>query len=207
MRALILALALLATPAGAETRTAVFAGGCFWCVEADFEKVDGVIEAVSGYTGGTTENPTYTQVTGGRTGHYEAVRIAYDPDRVSYDILLWAFFRSVNPTDPGGQFCDRGDSYRTAIFVEDEAQREAAEKAKAQAEADLGRRVVTPILPSAPFWEAEAEHQDCYKGEALVLTRFGPRRQAVAYQLYREACGRDERVRQLWGDDAPFARP
>lgn len=205
MRALTLALVLLAAPAAAETRTAIFAGGCFWCVEADFERVDGVIEAVSGYTGGSTENPTYKEVSRDRTGHYEAVRITYDPDRVSYDILLWAFFRSVNPTDPGGQFCDRGDSYRTAIFVADEAQRAAAEKAKAQAGADLGKRIVTPILPAATFWEAEAEHQDYYKGDDLVLTRFGPRRQAVAYKLYRQACGRDERVRQLWGEDAPFA--
>ena len=205
MRATTLALALLAAPAAAETRTAIFAGGCFWCVEADFERVDGVLETVSGYIGGSTDNPTYKEVSGGKTGHYEAVRIAYDPERVSYDILLWAFFRSVNPTDPGGQFCDRGDSYRTAIFVEDEAQRAAAEKAKAQAETDLGKRVVTPILPAATFWEAEAEHQDYYKGDNLVLTRFGPRRQAVAYKLYREACGRDDRVRQLWGEDAPFA--
>ncbi|TNF62825.1 MAG: peptide-methionine (S)-S-oxide reductase [Rhodobacteraceae bacterium] len=205
MRMILAALALLAAPAAAETRTAVFAGGCFWCVEADFERIDGVVEAVSGYTGGTTENPGYKEVSRGGTGHYEAVRITYDPDRVSYDILLWAFFRSVNPTDPGGQFCDRGDSYRTAIFVGDDAQRAAAEKAKAVAEADLGKRVVTPILDAAPFWEAEAEHQDYYKGRDLVLTRFGPRRQAVAYKLYREACGRDRRVRELWGEDAPFA--
>lgn len=205
MRLFLALLALLAAPATAETRTAVFAGGCFWCVEADFERVDGVLAAVSGYTGGTTDNPTYAEVSGGDTGHYEAVRITYDPERVSYDILLWAFFRSVNPTDPGGQFCDRGDSYRTAIFVATEAERAAAEKAKAQAEADLGKRVVTPILAAAPFWEAEAEHQDYAIGRNIVLTRFGPRRQAVAYKLYREACGRDRRVRELWGEDAPFA--
>jgi peptide-methionine (S)-S-oxide reductase len=191
----------------AEPETALVAGGCFWCVEADFETVPGVIEAVSGYAGGHVANPGYRDVVRGGTGHYEAVAITYDPARIGYARILDLFLRSIDPFDAGGQFCDRGDSYRTAIFVEDEAQREAAEKAKARAEADLGRRVVTPILPAAPFWEAEAEHQDYFKGDNLVLTRFGPRRQAVAYRLYREACGRDARVRQLWGEDAPFARP
>jgi len=206
MRRLALALALSALPAAAQAETAIFAGGCFWCVEADFESLKGVEEVVSGYTGGTTENPGYKEVTRGGTGHYEAARIEYDPDIVSYDELLWAFFRSVDPTDAGGQFCDRGESYRTAIFVADAAEREAAELAKTRAEAELGRRIVTPILPAQTFWKAEARHQDYYKGRDLVLTRFGPRRQSAAYELYREACGRDARVRALWGKDAVFAR-
>ena len=175
----------------AQTEVLTVAGGCFWCVEADFEKVKGVQEVVSGYTGGTLENPTYDDVTGGNTGHYEAVQIRYDPAQVTRPQLLSMFFRSVDPTDAGGQFCDRGDSYRTAIFVSDPAEKADAERAKADA--------------AATFYEAEAYHQDYYKGDKLILTRFGPKRQAEAYNRYRDACGRDQRVRQLWGDAAPFA--
>jgi peptide-methionine (S)-S-oxide reductase len=187
------------------TETAIVAGGCFWCVEADFEKVQGVREVVSGYTGGTVANPTYRQVTGGGTGHYEAVRITYDPSVVSFDAILDMFLRSVDPTDAGGQFCDRGESYRTAIFVEGAEERRIAEAALAEAERALGRDVVTPVLDEAPFYEAEAYHQDYYKSEDLIITRFGPRSKESAYKLYREACGRDERVRALWGAEAPFA--
>ena len=206
MRKFVLALILATAPAAAVAETAVFAGGCFWCVEADFESLKGVREVVSGYTGGRTGNPSYKEVSGGGTGHYEAARIDYDPSIVSYEDLLWAFFRSVDPTDAGGQFCDRGESYRTAIFVANDAERQAAETAKARAEAELGRRIVTPILPAGEFWVAEDRHQDYYRGRDIVLTRFGPRRQSAAYDLYREACGRDERVRALWGEDAIFAR-
>lgn len=188
----------------APIETLTVAGGCFWCVEADFEKVRGVREVVSGYTGGTVANPTYKQVVGGGTGHYEAVQITYDAAQVSRDTLLSLFFRSVDPTDAGGQFCDRGDSYRTAIFVSDPAERRAAEAAKADARAALGRNVVTPILDAGPFYEAEAYHQDYYKSDDRILTRFGLRTKADAYGRYREACGRDQRVRQLWGNDAPF---
>jgi peptide-methionine (S)-S-oxide reductase len=187
------------------TETAIVAGGCFWCVEADFEKVQGVREVVSGYTGGTVANPTYRQVTGGGTGHYEAVRITYDPSVVSFDAILDMFLRSVDPTDAGGQFCDRGDSYRTAIFVEGAEERQIAEAALAEAERALGRDVVTPVLDEAPFYEAEDYHQDYYKSADIILTRFGPRSKESAYKLYREACGRDERVRALWGAEAPFA--
>jgi peptide-methionine (S)-S-oxide reductase len=187
------------------TETAVVAGGCFWCVEADFEKVQGVREVVSGYTGGTVANPTYRQVTGGGTGHYEAVRITYDPSVVSFDAILDMFLRSVDPTDAGGQFCDRGESYRTAIFVEGAEERQIAEAALAEAERALGRDVVTPVLDEAPFYEAEDYHQDYYKSADIILTRFGPRSKESAYKLYREACGRDERVRALWGAEAPFA--
>ncbi|MCU0911589.1 MAG: peptide-methionine (S)-S-oxide reductase MsrA [Rhodobacteraceae bacterium] len=184
---------------------AIVAGGCFWCVEADFEKVAGVRGAVSGFTGGTVANPTYRQVTAGGTGHYEAVEIDFDPGRIGYEQLLSLFFRSIDPTDAGGQFCDRGDSYRTAVFVQGAAQRAAAERAKAAAEAALGRPIVTPILDAGRFWPAEAYHQDYYLSDDVILTRFGPRRKSVAYDLYREACGRDARVRALWGDAAPFA--
>ncbi|SIO49332.1 peptide-methionine (S)-S-oxide reductase [Rhodovulum sp. ES.010] len=189
----------------ADTQTAIVAGGCFWCVEADFEKVKGVTEVVSGYTGGTVPNPTYKQVTRGGTGHYEAARITYDAEQISYDQILSLFFRSIDPTDAGGQFCDRGDSYRTAIFVSDPAQKRAAEAAKAQAESALGREIVTPIRPAAEFYPAENYHQDYYKSRERTLTRFGVKTRAEAYDLYRKACGRDDRVRQLWGDRAPFA--
>ncbi|WP_343080396.1 peptide-methionine (S)-S-oxide reductase MsrA [Ostreiculturibacter nitratireducens] len=206
MRFLILIFALLAGPVSAKTETAIFAGGCFWCVEADFEKVPGVKSVVSGYTGGTVENPTYKQVSAGGTGHYEAAEISYDPAKVSYEQLLKLFFRSVDPTDAGGQFCDRGDSYRTAIFVSDQAERALAEAAKAEAEAKLGRPVVTPILDAGTFWKAEEYHQDYYKSGDFIFTRFGPRKKSSAYKLYRESCGRDERLRKLWGSEAVFSR-
>lgn len=188
-----------------DVKTVVVAGGCFWCVEADFEKVGGVIDAVSGYAGGSTANPTYTDVSAGGTGHYEVVQITYDADRVSLAQLLHAFFRSVDPLDAGGQFCDRGESYRTAIFVANPAERAAAEQAKAAASAALGRTVVTPILDAAPFYRAEDYHQDYYKGRSIVLTRGGPKSQAEAYKFYREGCGRDARARDLWGSEALFA--
>ncbi|MDX8353128.1 peptide-methionine (S)-S-oxide reductase MsrA [Cognatiyoonia sp. IB215182] len=189
----------------AETlQTAYVAGGCFWCVESDFESLGGVVEVVSGYTGGATENPTYRTIKG--SGHYEAVEITYDADIVSYDQLLYAFFRSIDPTDAGGQFCDRGESYRTAVFVATPAERAAAEQAKARAERDLGQRIVTPILDAAPFYVAEDIHQDYYRGERLIVTRRGVKTQAEAYKFYREACGRDARVAALWGDAAPFVQ-
>ncbi|MFD0859372.1 peptide-methionine (S)-S-oxide reductase MsrA [Roseovarius aquimarinus] len=189
----------------AATETLVVAGGCFWCVEADFEKVKGVSEVVSGYTGGKTDNPTYKDVTGGNTGHYEAVEIKYDPDQVSRPQLLHMFLRSVDPTDAGGQFCDRGDSYRTAIFA-DGAAAEDARQAITAAEKDLGQKIVTPVLPEATFYEAEDYHQDYYKSQETRFTRFGIKTYAEAYKLYREGCGRDARVRALWGDAAPFAQ-
>lgn len=182
----------------------IVAGGCFWCVESDFESVAGVQEARSGYIGGTTANPTYKQVTKGGTGHYEAVEITFDPSKVSRETLLDLFFRSVDPTDAGGQFCDRGDSYRTAIFVSNKSEQGKAEAAKVKAQAQLGKTIVTPILNAGTFYEAEAYHQDYYKGSKIVLTRFGPKRQSEAYKRYRKACGRDARVKELWGSAAPF---
>lgn len=185
-------------------QTLVVAGGCFWCVEADFEKVRGVTEVVSGYTGGTVDNPTYRQVTGGGTGHYEAVEIQYDADQVTARQLLDLFFRSVDPTDAGGQFCDRGASYRTAIFVSNPTEQAVAQQALAAAQSELGQRIVTPILPAAEFYLAEDYHQDYYKGQNRVVTRGGIKTQAEAYAFYRAGCLRDQRIRQLWGDDAPF---
>ena len=206
------ALALVATvglfaqvqTAHANTETLTVAGGCFWCVESDFESVDGVKEAISGFAGGKVANPTYKQVVRGGTGHYEAVQIIFDPDIVSRDDILNKFFRSVDPTDAGGQFCDRGQSYATAIFAEGPQQKAAAEKAKAQAASDLGQKVVTPILGSFPFYVTDASHQNYYKGSKIMLTRFGPKKQSKAYKAYRDACGRDQRVEKLWGAAAPF---
>ncbi len=186
------------------TDTLVVAGGCFWCVESDFESVPGVRGVVSGYTGGSTKNPSYKDVTKGGSGHYEAVKITFDPDTVTRETLLDMFFRSVDPTDAGGQFCDRGDSYRTAIFVANKVEQGLAESAKAKAQAQLGQTIVTPILREGKFYKAEAYHQDYYKGSKIVLTRFGPKKQSEAYKRYRKACGRDARVKALWGSDAPF---
>jgi len=200
-----LAAMLRALPApAAGTETLTVAGGCFWCVESDFESVPGVIGAVSGFTGGKAANPTYDQVSKGGTGHYEAVQITFDPARVSRETLLNLFFRSVDPTDAGGQFCDRGNSYRTAIFVSDAGEKALAQQAKTNAQRALGQTVVTPILQQGAFYPADAYHQDYYKGNKLVFTRFGPKRQHSAYKAYRKACGRDARVKQLWGSDAPF---
>lgn len=200
---ILLAQALGAPRAGAgEPAQLTVAGGCFWCVEADFESLPGVLEAVSGYAGGDVPNPSYKAVTAGGTGHVEAVRITFDPDRISRAQLLDLFFRSVDPTDPGGQFCDRGDSYRSAIFVSDPGEKTLAEAARARAAAALGQPIVTPIIEGATFYPAEEYHQDYARGRRIVLTRFGPRRQSVAYKLYRQACGRDARLRALWGSAA-----
>ncbi len=179
-----------ATAAGTET--AIFAGGCFWCVESDFDAVPGVVATISGYTGGRTENPTYKQVTYGDTGHREAVEIRYDPSKVSYEELVEIFWRSVDPTDAGGQFCDRGESYTTAIFAASPAQRTAAEASKARIERSgkLGAPIVTPIENASAFYPAEEYHQDFY------------RKSPVRYKFYRYRCGRDARVGELWGEEA-----
>lgn len=203
--AIIVALASQSGRAQAQDiRTAVVAGGCFWCVESDFERVAGVVEVVSGFAGGTVANPSYRQVVAGGTGHLEVVQITYDADVLPYDRLLHLFLRSIDPLDAGGQFCDRGESYTTAIFVETPEERRLAEAALAAASRDLGQQVVTRVRAAAPFYPAEAYHQDYYRSEDVILTRFGPRRKSVAYDLYRDACGRDQRVEQLWGADAPF---
>lgn len=194
-----------AAPAMAATETVVLAGGCFWCVESDFEKVKGVESAVSGFTGGTTDNPTYKQVTRGGTGHYEAVKITYESDQLSFQQIVNLFLRSIDVTDAGGQFCDRGDSYRTAIFVENAGERKTAEAEIAKAQKELGQKIVTPVLDEKTFFPAEDYHQDYYKSGDTILTRFGLQSKHDAYKKYRDACGRDQRVKQLWGSAAPFA--
>ncbi|MEQ8308720.1 MAG: peptide-methionine (S)-S-oxide reductase MsrA [Hoeflea sp.] len=174
----------------ANTGVAIFAGGCFWCVEADFDKVDGVKETVSGYIGGEEDNPTYkTHVA---NGDREAVRITYDPSAVSYDELLKTFFRTVDPTDDGGQFCDRGFSYTTAVYTVNAAQAEAAQEAKADAADALGKPVVTEIVDASEFWPAEEYHQNYYK------------KNPIRYRYYRYGCGRDSRVEELWGSAANY---
>jgi peptide-methionine (S)-S-oxide reductase len=205
LRLSLMIAVMTAGAAHAETAKAVVAGGCFWCVESDFESVPGVIEVVSGFTGGSVDNPTYEQVSDGGTGHYEAVEITYDPAELPYEQLLQLFVRSVDVTDAGGQFCDRGDTYRTAIFVSDKGERDIAEATLATAASDLGVAVVTPILDAQTFWPADAYHQDYYKQDDIVLTRRGPKTKANAYKFYREACGRDARVNELWGDGAAFS--
>jgi len=172
-----------------KLRTATFAGGCFWCVEADFEKVEGVVDVISGYTGGHKENPTYEEVSAGGTGHVEAVQVIYDPQKVSYKELLDYFWRHVDPTDPGGQFLDRGSQYRTAIFYHDEEQRRLAEESKGELERSgrLAKPIVTEILPFTKFYRAEDYHQDYYKTHAL------------RYQFYRWNSGRDQVLTKVWG--------
>ncbi|WGH77370.1 peptide-methionine (S)-S-oxide reductase MsrA [Jannaschia ovalis] len=206
-RSLAPALALLALaprPAAAQDTdaTAIVAGGCFWCVEADFESVGGVGDVVSGFTGGTTPDPEY-RASG---DHIEAVRIPFDASQISYREVVDLFLRSIDPLDAGGQFCDRGLEYTTAIFVDGPEQRAAAEAALAEAEAELGREIVTPIRDASEFYPVGDYHQDYYKSdERLAFSSVGlavPK--SVAYKRYREGCGRDARVRQVWGDDAPF---
>jgi peptide-methionine (S)-S-oxide reductase len=187
---LLLALALLAArPAlSAEPQTAILAGGCFWCVEADLDKLPGVLETVSGYSGGDSVMPTYENHSA--AGHLEVVKITFDPDVLSYRHLLDVFWRTVDVTDDGGQFCDRGNSYRTAVFVQGEEQRAIAEASKADAQAALGAPIKTRILEAAPFWRAEDYHQDYYEKSSLQ------------YSYYRFACGRDRRVERVWGEAA-----
>jgi len=166
----------------------IIAGGCFWCVESDFEKIPGVREAISGYTGGTLDNPTYKKVGTNRTGHLEAVKVIYDPAVVSYRRLVDYYWKTVDPTDASGQFCDKGESYTTALFVTPE-QRADAENSLQQIKADkpFNADIVTPILPAVTFYDAEGYHQDYYKVNP------------VRYKYYRNGCRRDARLKQLWG--------
>ena len=169
---------------------ATFAGGCFWCTESDFEKIPGVVKVISGYTGGTLENPTYAQVSSGSTQHLESVEVYYDPTRISYETLLEDFWKMVDPTDAGGQFVDRGHQYTTAIFYHTEAQRIAAENSlKAMnASGRYDKPIVTPIRPALPFYPAEEYHQDYYKHNPL------------RYHFYRWNSGRDQYLKRIWGD-------
>ncbi len=174
---------------------ATFAGGCFWCVEADFEKVNGVVEAISGYSGGRTENPSYEEVSSGTTGHVEAVQVIYDPAKVSYEELLDAFWRHIDPTDPGGQFVDRGEQYRSVIFYNDEGQRAAAEESKRKLESSgrFDKPIVTEILPFSKFYRAEEYHQGYSK------------KNPVRYKYYRYMSGRDQFITKIWSKDMQIA--
>lgn len=172
----------------AATKSAYFAGGCFWCIEKDFEHVKGVKEVTSGYQGGTIENPTYQN----HPDYIEAVKIDYDPNVVSYEELLKIFFRTVDPTDPGGQFCDRGYAYTTAIFAGDDTELQAANQAKLEAGDALGQSIATKIRDFAKFWDAEGYHQNYYK------------KNPVRYKYYRFRCGRNQTVQALWGDMAYY---
>jgi peptide-methionine (S)-S-oxide reductase len=197
MARLLTSLALLAALAGAavaqgtppkpERAVAIFAGGCFWCVEADFDKVPGVVSTVSGFTGGTVANPSYKQVSGGGTGHTEAVQIVYDPRKVSYQQLLDYFWRHIDPTVKDRQFCDVGSEYRSAIFVSNDEERKLAQASKNKVATQLGKPVQTEIASAGAFYKAEEYHQDFYK------------KNAVKYKFYRWNCGRDQRLEELWG--------
>ncbi len=180
----------LQPPPGAGLNTAAFAGGCFWCMVHPFEVLPGVSAVVSGYTGGTVANPTYHQVSAGGTGHRESVQVTYDPKRIGYDRLLYVYWRNIDPFDAGGQFCDRGRQYTSAIFVADAEQRRLAEASKRALEARFKRPVATVILPAGPFYRAEEYHQDYY------------RKNPIRYRYYRLGCGRDARLAQVWGKAA-----
>lgn len=182
----LLAAAPVSPAAQEGMATAVFAGGCFWCVEKDFEKLEGVLDVVSGYSGGLKENPTYED----HEGHLEAVQVTYDPAIIAYRQLVDYLLRHIDPLDAGGQFCDRGHSYTSAIFAANADEWSAAEASIAEAEKVLGQDVVTPILDRSAFWLAEGYHQDYYKKNSL------------RYGYYRAACGRDARVKKVWGSAA-----
>jgi len=171
----------------AKSVVATFAGGCFWCVEADFDKVDGVISTTSGYTGGSVANPTYQQVSAGGTGHTEAVKVAYDPAKVSYEKLLDVFWHNHDPLAKNAQFCDHGEQYRAGIFYHDEDQRRLAEASRQAVQKRFKEPVQTEISPAGAFYVAEDYHQDFYQ------------KNPVRYKFYRYNCGRDKRLEQLWG--------
>jgi len=182
-----------AAPASTEgLAKATFAGGCFWCMEKPFDQIEGVVSTTSGYTGGTVEDPSYEQVSSGTTGHQESMQVLYDPEKVGYAKLLDVFWHNVDPTDAGGQFCDRGSQYTTAIFVHDEDQRRLAEASKKALEASdrFDQPLATAIRDAGPFYPAEEYHQGYYQ------------KNPVRYTVYRTGCGRDRRLRQVWGDEA-----
>lgn len=202
---LMVGISLTTSLPAKSVETAIFAGGCFWCVEKDFDSVEGVLGTISGFTGGNKDNPSYKDVTSGGTGHYEAVKIDYDPSLVSYQQLVDLFWRSIDPTDDGGQFCDRGHSYRAAVFALDEEQEKIALASRAEAQEALGMEIVTQILEAGEFFPAGDYHQGYYKSKDRIVTRFGVLTKAQAYKRYRKGCGRDARVKELWGDAAVFA--
>lgn len=175
--------------------SAIFAGGCFWCMEPPYDALDGVISTTSGYTGGQAANPSYQQVSAGGTGHAEAVRVVYDPAKVDYQQLVEVFWHNIDPTQADGQFCDHGNQYRTAIFYADDEQKRIAEQSLADLEKSkpFEGEIVTEITPAMTFYPAEDYHQDYYQKNPL------------RYKYYRWACGRDQRLTELWGDMAPHS--
>lgn len=187
--AVVGALLLTGGSMAGELKEAVFAGGCFWCMESPFDKVSGVVATTSGYTGGHLAKPSYEAVSSGTSGHYEAIRIAYDPAMVSYEDLLRVFWKNVDPFDDGGQFCDRGPQYRAAIFAADDEERVAAKKSAREVETAKDQQVMTMILPRGEFFPAEEYHQDYYQ------------RNPIRYHYYRTGCGRDRRLNQIWGKE------
>jgi peptide-methionine (S)-S-oxide reductase len=192
-RILVCAAILIGLSHGASAQTppkavAIFAGGCFWCMEPPFDKTEGVLSTTSGYTGGQKQNPTYEEVSGGGTGHYEAVKVEYDPAKVSYDKLLEVFWPNVDPFDAAGQFCDKGGQYLAAIFAGTEEEKRLAEESKKRIESKLGQKVVTEVLPAAAFYPAEDYHQDYYT------------KNPIRYRFYRYNCGRDARLTAVWGE-------
>lgn len=184
----LLGLLLAGPAAGRELKTAIFAGGCFWCMEPPFDELDGVVSTTSGYSGGHAPNPTYEQVTYGDTGHLEAVKVTYDAEKVDYATLLDVFWRNIDPFDNFGQFCDKGASYRAAIFVDGDAEMELADRTKQALQSKLGERIVTRILPRTAFYDAEEYHQDYYLKNPL------------RYKYYRFRCRRDARLAEVRGD-------
>jgi len=185
-------LRLSASARGASQETAIFAGGCFWCEESAFEDLPGVISVTSGYTGGTAPNPTYEEVSTGRTGHAESAQVVYDPDKISYEKLLDVYWHNIDPLQKDGQFCDHGTQYRTAIFYLNDSQKQAAEasKAKLEQEPRFKGKIATQIVPASKFYPAEAYHQNYCKVRP------------VQYQSYRQGCGRDARLKEIWGAQA-----
>ncbi|MDX1713467.1 peptide-methionine (S)-S-oxide reductase MsrA [Vreelandella venusta] len=187
----IAAAGLASTPLHAQSNAeATFAGGCFWCMEPPYDKQPGVSATISGYMGGELENPSYEQISRGGTGHVEVVQISYDDNQISYEQLLEIFWRNIDPFAVDRQFCDSGDQYRSAIFYHNDEQRELAEASKADMEARFDQTIATEIAPASEFWEAEEYHQDYYEKNPL------------RYRFYRLSCGRDNRLEEVWGEEA-----
>ena len=176
--------------AGPKQETAVLAGGCFWCMEPPFDKTPGVVSTVVGYSGGNTEPPTYEQVCEGDSGHLEAIQVTFDPSKISYPQILDIFWRQIDPTDPDGQFCDKGESYKSAIFFRGDTQKKLATESKEKYEKSGkfgGSKIVTDIRPASDFWPAEDHHQEYYK------------KNPIRYKFYRFNCGRDQKLEKFWG--------
>jgi peptide-methionine (S)-S-oxide reductase len=194
-RIALLAVLVLAAPAAADEAKATFAGGCFWCMQPPFEKLPGVVSTTVGYTGGTVEHPTYEQVSDGGTGHAESIQIVYDPAKIGYEKLLDVFWHNVDPLTRDAQFCDHGRQYRTAIFYHDDTQRRLAEASKEALQKRFDRPIVTEIVAAGEFWPAEEYHQRYHE------------KNPVRYRFYRWNCGRDARLKDVWGAEAPAAEP